>query len=153
MSKIPVYIAGRAGQGGFTLLELLVVLAIVGMVAAVVPMAFPAATARVETEAAARVLASDLRAVRRAAIAGNRSLALSFQPNGIGYSTGALTRAFPDLVRTAVEVGGENKTGSGVSIIFNPDGSSTGGDIRIFSAKAAYRVSVDWVSGRIRLSP
>jgi prepilin-type N-terminal cleavage/methylation domain-containing protein len=78
---------------GFTLLELLIVVAIVGLLAAI-PVAHDR-SAPVQLDAAARALAADLESAREVALENGTRAALEFLADGRGYAL------HPDFARAA----------------------------------------------------
>lgn len=69
---------------GFTLVELLLVLAILGALAAIPAAHFDSADARLD--AAALALAADLQSAREEALVGGRSSGIRFEPDGKSYT-------------------------------------------------------------------
>ena len=139
---------------GFTLLEMVVVLAIIAVVMALsVPMfdtAFPGA----QVKSAAHNLASGLRYTRDQAITTNRSTAfvINTQKRQYGMDGDLSFRKLPpELIlslKTAHSEVVDDYTGR---IRFFPDGSSTGGRITLADRGRIYSVMVDWILGRVRV--
>lgn len=142
------------GTAGFTLIEIVVVLAVVGFALAVVVGYKPPWSKGLDLEATAAELASQLRLARSQAIAGNRPVALDLDLVGKHYRVddGAL-HALP--VGTEVElltIGGERQGNAIGGIRFQPDGSSSGGRIVLADHARRVAVGVDWLTGRVAVS-
>ncbi len=130
---------------GFTLIEMLVVLVILGAVAALVMQRAPTAGGRLTLSAAASDVAAALRHARGQAIATQRAVLVRIDPVRHSIQTGAgPARALPPglgiTVRTTADQDG---------IAFYPDGSSSGGGVDLTSRGKHAEVGVDWISGRI----
>jgi general secretion pathway protein H len=151
-------------RAGFTLLELLVVLAIAGLLVALVPPLVSAAVPGTKAKVAARDLASTFREAHNQAISGGTAVEMQFTfdppkyriqggpdhqlPAGIQMmfledGTGAAATTVADLARADDET---------YSLIFYPDGSSTGAAIRLGRDDLHYRISVGWLMGRVEIS-
>ncbi|GAB0120251.1 pilus assembly FimT family protein [Acidisoma sp. 7E03] len=116
-------------QAGFTLLEMLVTVAVMGIVLAVLAGVTRPQSHRLELQAAAREVARAMRLARGAAMVGGAPVSL------------ALPRLAPWL--TVVEqpsVGG---------IVFTPDGASSGGTVLLAGAGLSAAVHADWLTGRV----
>jgi general secretion pathway protein H len=140
---------------GFTLLELLVVLVLMGMIYALVSPLFSARVSGVELKGAARQLASGLRKAHSQAIAAREEtlLTVDVQHHTFVLSGDKHSYRLPDRVQLSVYTAtSEVPTESSGSIRFYPDGSSTGGRITVGSENHGYRVDVDWLMGRVTLS-
>ena len=152
------------GSWGFTLLELLVVLAIASLLVAVVPPVISAVVPGVRLEGAARDLAVDLREARNRAVTFNSEIAVTFSFDPAMYRIeGEKERHTPEGTRLTVlgpDAGGTHanpKPGSSgdkdsFTLRFFPDGSSTGARIRISGSKAMYSIDVGWLMGRVVLT-
>ncbi|WP_010543191.1 GspH/FimT family pseudopilin [Sphingomonas elodea] len=79
--------ARRASQAGMTLIEMLIVLAIIGVAAAAVTLGIGAATRKPSVESEARRLASRLQAAADDAMLGDRLVAFTAQAHGYGFAT------------------------------------------------------------------
>lgn len=139
-------------QRGFTLIEILVVMAVMLLVYGVVSPLFSSGVSGAEMKAAARQLAAGLRKTRSTAISTRRetALALDVEQRRFELSGDKQIYRLPANVDLALftaqsELSGE-KTGS---IRFYPDGSSTGGRITIAGGNGKYLVDVDWLTGRV----
>jgi general secretion pathway protein H len=144
----------RRNSQGFTLLELLVVLAIMVMVYALVPPLFSVGGSTTELRAAARHLAAGLRKARSEAITGKTEtlLAVDVEARKFRLSGDPKTYSLPRDAKISVytartEVVSE-QTGA---IRFYPDGSSTGGRITVASGERKFRINVDWLTGRVEI--
>ena len=145
----------RAGdiRRGFTLVELLVVLAVLGLaLTLVVPIgrnAWPVVAAR----SGAETIAAALREARSDAIARNREavLIVDLDAHALRLNGGppvSLDRDFG----LALATGSEEVLGAGVGQIrFYPDGTSTGGRVTVALEKKRLDVVVDWMTGRVRI--
>lgn len=143
--------AGR--RGGFTLLELLVVLVLLTAVTALVAPAF-LKTGGVEAQAAARSLAAGLRRARSHAIRKGAEAALTVDVERREFSLSFEDRArrLPrDVELTLYTARAAVENSARGAIRFFPDGGSTGGRITIESGKRKVLVDVDWLSGRVRI--
>jgi general secretion pathway protein H len=145
--------AGRAG--GFTLLELIVVLAIIGLVLALIPGFMLRSQPGLDVEVAARALADGLRQTRSQAMVGNREQVFSLDVEqrlfraGRGQPLKQLDRQVElHLLTTAGELTGAELG----QIRFFPDGSSTGGAIDLAQGEQRSRVSVDWLTGQVEIA-
>jgi general secretion pathway protein H len=138
---------------GFTLLELIVVFVVIGLVAAVAAPAMIGRLGPAQVETAARELASRLRQTRSAAIGGNVDLVFTIDVENRSYAVpGRPPRPLPSGIELGMTTAETERLGRGAGAIrFFPDGSSTGGEIRLSSGAAGYRVEVDWLTGRVRL--
>ena len=144
----------RAGPG-FTLIEVLVVLALVatlyGLVASI---PFGKASAA-DLKAAARSVASGLRTAQSTALASRRDALLTIDMESREYITTGEQEVhrLPSnidlkLYTSQMEVTSEH---SG-AIRFYPDGSSTGGRVTVESGERKYLVDVDWLTGRVAIN-
>ena len=141
-------------DSGFTLLELIVVLAI-GAAIYVVMLSGPIGKASAaDLKAAARTLASGLRQAQTAAMATRRDAVLTIDVESKEFVTSVdpQPRKLPEnlelkLYTAQSEVTSERRG----SIRFYPDGSSTGGRITVASGERKYLVDVDWLTGRVSI--
>ena len=78
--------AARA-QGGFTLVEMLIVLAIVGVMAGAVAFSIGSVTRAPSVEAEARRLATRLQAAADDAMLGDKTVAFTIEKDGYGFAT------------------------------------------------------------------
>ena len=139
---------------GFTLIEVIVVLAVLGLALALVVGYKPPWSSGLGVKATAAELASGLRLARSEAIVANRSVAFRLDVNGHRYRVGAgAERPLPaNIVLELLTITGENR-GPGVGDIrFHPDGSSTGGRISLAAGQQHVAVGVDWLTGRISIA-
>ncbi len=143
----------RRPTAGFTLIEILVVLAIVGVVLGVILGRGPARSRGLETRAAAGALAQTLRAARAAAIAGDHDVTVAIDPQRHEF---AADRGDIKRVDTSIEmvVQPPSLRGPGTSrlIRFSPDGSSTGGEVLLGNGKRRLDVSVEWLTGKVSVA-
>lgn len=142
----------RSGPDGFTLLELLAVLAIVGLIAAIaVPRLQPPAIAS-EAGQAARALANGLARARQLAIFQNRETILKLDLDRRSWQLPAdPATSFSPGLDVAFEGVARDITGPRAGgIRFFPDGSSTGGTITLTDGdKNKFKLTVNWLTGRI----
>jgi general secretion pathway protein H len=139
---------------GFTLLELLVVIAVIGLVLALMPGFLFRDQPAIDVENAARAVADGLRQTRSRAMLENRpqTFALDvearrFRP-GDGQPLRQLDRGIAlSLLTARSEVAGEAIG----RIRFFPDGSATGGRVRLALEDHEAEVGVDWLTGDVAI--
>ena len=140
---------------GFTLIEIIVVLAIGAGVLALVSGVVFRGTSTSDLKAAARTLASGLRHAQSTAMATRRDALLTLDLDAREYYLPSDTRAhkLPDGLElklfTAQSEAVSEKKGA---IRFYPDGSSTGGRITVQTGERKFLVDVDWLTGRVSIN-
>ena len=150
---------GRTLRRGFTLVEVLVVLAVAGLMLAVTPPMLSGALPGLELKGAARRTASALRLTRELAIAEGRPAAWLLDIEGGTYRIdgrgrdGRLPRGIAlELIAAADEMASETQGG----IRFFPDGTSTGGRVILKRGEPGrergYQVGVNWLTGRVLIA-
>jgi general secretion pathway protein H len=147
----------RAGpEAGFTLLEMVCVLAIVGLSAAVLLPAILRQTSRSRLEAYAIEAATLLKADGNAAI--RRELEVTTRVDAASRSVrsraSGQTLRVPDEVRFEALLPREcNDRPVVASISFFASGMSCGGVIALTRLDAAYEICTNWLTGRIEVAP
>jgi general secretion pathway protein H len=137
---------------GFTLIELLVALGILALVLAIALPLLPGAADKMALRTAASEVAAGLREARTLALATGRSAAFTLDTARHLYRAGdrAAWRTLPASVATDLYTATRERIDdvSG-DIRFFPDGSSTGGAIRLAQGKAVDEIRIDWLTGRV----
>jgi general secretion pathway protein H len=141
----------RGNQRGFTLLELLVVLAIIGFVVALVPGFVLRSQPQLDVDVAARAIADGLRQTRSEAVLRNRSQAFALDVEARVFRAGDHTPVrIDDGIALSFRTARSQLLGEGIGQIrFFPDGSSTGGLIRLVQGDARADVRSDWLTGLV----
>lgn len=138
-------------ERGFTLIEMIVVVAIMGLVLAMVAARGPLGLHTLTARAAANELATGFRQARARAIADNRPVAVSIDLPGHRWRVGTdKPTVLPrDLDIAVLTVAGQSVGGTAADIRFLPDGSSTGGRVELTDGRRRMRIGVDWLNGRV----
>jgi general secretion pathway protein H len=140
---------------GFTIVEVLVLMAVVAVtVGAVVPYIRPSKSA-VSLNTVAQTLAADLRTRRNKAIATRSDQVAILDTASRALLAGAMSVTLPDgatVSLTAIRQSGlEGASPTAGRIVFFPDGSSTGGKITLRGDSNTVVVTVDWLTGAVRV--
>jgi general secretion pathway protein H len=130
--------SSATGEAGFTLTELLVVLAIIGLIVAAAPAVLKNALPGTKSLADARGVAQELRIARGTAIARGTTTSVSFDAVHHSYSTSLSAK--PRALAFTLDK-------PGLRILFYADGSSSGGTLKVGS----HRIAVRWLDGRVAL--
>ena len=143
-------------EAGFTLLEMVCTLAIVGLMAAVLLPAIPRQTSRTRLEAYAIETAALLKADRNAAIRRRLEVTTRVDAPLRALRSGASgqTVHVPEDVRfeTLLPRNCDNRPVV-ASISFFASGMSCGGVIVLARLDAGYEIRVNWLTGRIEVVP
>jgi general secretion pathway protein H len=138
-------------SGGFTLIEMLAVLAILGVALALVVAYRAPATSGLDLRGSAAAVAAGLRLARSEAILENHPVVFGLDLAGHRFRAGSAgpQPLPPGLAIELLTVAGERRPGLAGDIRFNPDGSSTGGRITLAEGDRKIIVGVDWLTGRV----
>ncbi len=136
---------------GYTLLELLVVLAITAALFAIAPPFFSSAVSSAELHAATRQMSAALRQARSSAVAARAPVAFILDLEQRRYQVEGLREvALPAALELTLTTAESELRGNGRGAIrFYADGSSSGGRITIATARASEAIDVVWLSGRV----
>jgi len=141
-------------QAGVTLLELLIVIALMGIIAALVVPMFGGPVSTSELRATARQLAAGLRLARSEAVSERRETFLVVDVAGKRFKVDREARehALPSKVDLKLFTAQNDLVSENVgSIRFYPDGGSNGGRITVASGARKFDVDVDWLTGRVAI--
>jgi general secretion pathway protein H len=118
-------------QSGFTLLEMMVVIAVMGLILLLIAGFGPPRSHWLQLQAAAQQVAQAMRDARGEAIAQGHPTALALPP-------------LPPWVTVSIQApsGG---------IIFTPDGSASGGHVLLDGAGREVAITADWLTGRVQI--
>jgi general secretion pathway protein H len=139
-------------QRGFTLLEMVCVLAIIALLAGVLMPFVPRETSRSRLEAYALQTATLLKQDRNAAISRNASVATLVDAPARAIRSGAspATIRVPDDVHFEAVLPQTCQRQAALSTIrFFANGTSCGGTIALTRFDAGYEIRVNWLTGRI----
>jgi general secretion pathway protein H len=135
---------------GFTLIEVICVLAIIALLVSLVLPAIPRATSRARLEAYALEVASLLTADRTAAIRRRAEIATALDARSriIRSGAGAGRIQLPrDVAFDALLAQTCNGRNAGTTVAFFPSGMSCGGTIELRRGNVGYQVRVNWLTG------
>jgi general secretion pathway protein H len=144
----------RTGEQGFTLLEVVCALAILAIIAALIPSALSHSTSRPRLEAYAVAMAGLLKADRNAAL--RRSVPIATEVDAKSRlirsgATGRVVRVPDDVTFDALLSGSCNKQSAGSAIRFFPSGMSCGGVIALTRLDYGYEIRVNWLTGEVEI--
>jgi general secretion pathway protein H len=143
--------AERRASAGFTMLELLVVVAVLSLLTAIAMPYLPQRSAAASVRTSAREIASGLREARSLAIRDNQpaSFAVNVASRDWWLSNGRAGR-LPAELTIVVETGRTLVLSPQVATIrFLPDGSSSGGHVELRAAGSRASLAVDWLTGAV----
>jgi general secretion pathway protein H len=140
-------------QRGFTLLEIVVAVAIVAMVLGYVALNASGSLKRAALSHAGHDLVSALRYTRGQAIVSGAEQRLEIDVEKQTYHAPrrpeiALPRGLKLSLLTAAS---EQTSRTSGAIRFFPDGSSTGGRLKLIAGEREWEVEVAWLTGEVRL--
>lgn len=138
---------------GFTLLEMLIVIAMLALATAVAMPVFTRPSDGVRLQATARNLIDALRLTRAMAIARNAEIALAIDVDKRVFASAAIrAQSFgPDMTAELTFAQPEQTARSTGGFRFFPDGSSSGGDVRLRLRGREARICVNWLTGEAQL--
>jgi len=141
-------------EAGFTLIEVVVTLAILGFALALIVGYKPPWSSTLGLRGTAAELASQLRFARSEAILHNRPIAFEVDLAMRQIKVGARpVRQLPRRIDIELlTIAGERLGGAKGDIRFNADGSSTGGRITVADGARKIAVGVDWLTGRVSVA-
>ena len=136
---------------GFTLVEILIVLTIVALTAAVVAPTLGAAFGFGQLRGEARAVVSGLREARAQAMTGGQRV--DFQLRGTEWRLGETSRKIASRVTISMDVPPAGAGPDGSFIRFFPDGRSTGGQVHLRRKDRIKTIQVDWITGHAHQAP
>ena len=152
--KQPATHMTQASERGFTLLEMVCVIAIVAMVAAVLLPLVPRNTSRARLQAYAIEAASLLKADRNVAIRLATEVSTLVDTSSRAIRSGATAELIriPDDVRFEALLPQSCRQRAAPSTIsFFADGMSCGGAIALTRLNSSYEIRVNWLTGRVEI--
>jgi general secretion pathway protein H len=147
-------VPARGASAGVTLLELLIVLAIMAIVAALVVPMFGGGVSTGELKSAAREVAAGLRFARSEALATRQEtrVLLDLERRTFRIERDARTHVLPPQIELKLFTAQRDLVSETVgSIRFFPDGGSNGGRVTLAAGERKYDVDVDWLTGRVAI--
>ena len=144
----------RGRAGGFTLVELVVVLVIVALAMGFVATSITRSVSGAEAREAARNVVAALRYTRTRAILDKAETVFYVDTERRSYrAPGKSEIILPDGVEVSITTARSELTSeAGGGIRFFPDGGSTGGHVDLMVNEREYRVDVAWLTGEARLA-
>ncbi|PPJ41749.1 type II secretion system protein GspH [Pseudoxanthomonas sp. KAs_5_3] len=147
-------VVGRASLAGFTLLETLLVLALMAAAALLAAMAFTGGLEGIKLRSESKEIAAQLRYTRARAIATGEPQRFRIDPRGHRWEAAGDHRGRIDPALAVSFTGARQaqaRAGEG-AILFFPDGGATGGRVTLTAERAAWSVDVAWLTGEVRVS-
>jgi general secretion pathway protein H len=140
-------------QFGFTLIELLIALVIMVAVAAVAAPRFSRAMTYVELRKSTQHFAASLRDARNRSISGAEVAEIIFdtEQQFLRVRGEGVVYAWPEEIEVRLEGVDDFAEQTAWSINFYPDGSATNAAFIVSAFERSYRVSVDWLTGRVKV--
>lgn len=148
--------SGSNAEEGFTLLEMVCIVAIIAMLTAVLLPNIPRNTSRPRLEAYALETASLLKADRTAAIRHRVQIATQIDAGARSLrsgSTGRILRIPDDVAVNAILPNRCNDRPALSTISFFPTGMSCGGTVTLSRLSTSYEIRVNWLTGGIEIVP
>ena len=148
--------SGSNAEEGFTLLEMVCIIAIIAMLTAVLLPNIPRSTSRPQLEAYALETASLLKADRTAAIRHRVQIATQIDAGARSLrsgSTGRILRIPDDVALDAILPNRCNDRPALSTISFFPTGMSCGGTVTLSRLSTSYEIRVNWLTGGVEIVP
>lgn len=145
----------RHGKAGFSLLELMIVLMLMGLIAAIAVPVFGGGVSTTRLKSAAREVAAGLRMARNEAVANRREAVLTLDLAARTFRIDRETKvhALPDDIELKLYTAQSDLVSENVGAVrFFPDGGSTGGRITIAAGERKFDVDIDWLTGRVAIA-
>jgi general secretion pathway protein H len=148
--------AAASRQGGFTLIEMVCVLAVVALLAAILLPRVSRQTSQPRLQAYAIEAAAILKADRTAAMMAGRQVATAIDATSRLIRSGATGRALrvaDDVVVTALLPERCNDRPALSTVSFFANGMSCGGTVTLARGDYSYEIRVNWLTGGIEIVP
>jgi len=145
---------GRGNARGVTLLEMLVVLSIMAVIAAIVVPVFTGGVSGSELKGATREVAAGLRLARSEALATRKEtrVMLDLENRSFQVERDPRTHALPKQIELKLFTAQSDLVSDKVGAIrFFPDGGSNGGRVTLAVGERKFNVDVDWLTGRVAI--
>ncbi|MES5484937.1 GspH/FimT family pseudopilin [Bradyrhizobium sp. INPA03-11B] len=141
-------------SAGYSLIEMLAVLTIIALIATIAMPNLMRPSAHWQLQAAAREIVTALRLTRTSAIARNSPLVMNVDVGRRTFQSAVVPlQRFPsDIVAELRVAEPERATASMGGFRFFPDGSSTGGDLRLVLNQEHASICVHWLTGEPRIA-
>jgi len=138
---------------GFSLLEMMLVIAIIALASVLAAAAVTGGTAGMQLRSSAREIAAQLRFTRAQALASGEPQRFVIDPHAHSWRApkdhhGEIPRKLGVAFIGARET--QPSAGEG-AIVFFADGASTGGRVQLTVRDAAWNVDVAWLTGEVRM--
>lgn len=141
---------------GFTLLEILLVLFLMGLAYGLAVPMISSGAVTLELKGATRQLAAGLRKARGVAIAQRDEATLTVDVEQRQFMLSGDSKTYPVSKKVELELftAQSEQIGEKIgNIRFFPDGTSTGGRITLTAQGSSFTVDVDWLTGKVVITP
>ena len=147
---------GTSGEDGFTLLEIVCVIAMLAILAAIVLPAIPRGTSTTKLQSYATETAALLKADRNAAVRRRTDITATVDPASRTVHSGSSGRSIlipADVTFDAKLATRCNDRPAGPTIRFFASGMSCGGAIKLARPGVGFEIRVNWLTGGVEIVP